>query len=193
MLEATARQTEGPFYPDSLPLDTDNDLLKLNDASSPADGEIAHFSGRVLSLAGLPMRGCTVEIWQADARGVYIHSGSGNASNRDANFQGYGRSLTGKDGRFYFRTIKPVKYTGRPPHIHVIVSRGDRKLLTTQCYIKGEPSNDRDRLFLQAPADQRDTLLADFRPDPRQVAGVTVPQWEAEWDIVIGLTPNERG
>ena len=186
MLESTAAQTEGPFYPDAMPLDTDNDLLRLNDSSSPADGEVTHFGGRVLSAAGLPMRNVTVEIWQADARGVYIHSGSDGGDRRDANFQGFGRFLTDSDGRFYFRTIKPVAYVGRTPHIHVIVRKGDRKLLTTQCYIKGEPRNDRDGIFSRTPVDRRDTLVAEWKP-----LGDAANQWAAEWDVIIGVTPAD--
>ena len=186
MLAETAKQTEGPFYPDRLPLDTDNDLLVLNDSSSPADGEVTHFSGRVLSKSGQPLRGITVELWQADARGVYIHSRSGRGDQRDGNFQGYGRFLTGSDGRFYFRTIKPVAYVGRTPHIHVIAKKGDRRLLTTQCYVKGEPLNERDRLYLRAPEDRRHTLLAEWT----RIDG-DAPQWNASWDIVLGVTPED--
>jgi len=79
-----------------------------------------------------------VEIWQVDASGSYIHSRSGDRGKRDKNFQGYGRFLTGSKGEYYFRTIKPVGYQTRTPHIHVIVKKGDRRLLTTQLYVKGE-------------------------------------------------------
>ena len=123
-LRKTPPQTEGPFYPDALPLDTDNDLLRLNDSSTPALGEVTHLSGRVLTTAGEPVRGATVEIWQADANGNYIHSRGGEKDRRDAGFQGFGRFLTDAAGRYYFRTIKPVPYGGRTPHIHMAVNRG---------------------------------------------------------------------
>src|SRR5678809_229907 len=104
----TPPQTEGPFYPDHLPLDTDNDLIVVNDALTPAVGEITHLSGRLLDAKGDPIKNAVVEIWQCDANGVYLHSGSGNggAAKRDGNFQGFGRFLTAKDGGYYFRTIK---------------------------------------------------------------------------------------
>ncbi|MEZ6094315.1 MAG: hypothetical protein R3C03_08740 [Pirellulaceae bacterium] len=70
----TASLTEGPFYPDKLPLDTDNDLLILNDALTSAVGQITHVSGRVLSTAGEPIRNAFVEIWQCDNHGAYLHS-----------------------------------------------------------------------------------------------------------------------
>ena len=75
-LTFTPRQTEGPFYPNKLPLDTDNDLLILNDSITPAVGEVTYLSGRVLGPDGEPIRGATIEIWQCDANGVYLHSGS---------------------------------------------------------------------------------------------------------------------
>src|SRR5256886_681161 len=90
----TPRQTEGPFYPDHLPLDTDNDLIIVNDALSPAVGEITHLSGRILDAKGQPIRNGLVEIWQVDNNGVYLHSKDTHAT-RDKNFQGFGRFLTG--------------------------------------------------------------------------------------------------
>src|SRR2546430_4199874 len=84
-LMRTPRQTAGPFYPDHLPLDTDNDLLIVNDSLTPAVGEITHLTGRILDAAGNPIRNAVVEIWQADANGVYLHSRSGNSDHRDRN------------------------------------------------------------------------------------------------------------
>ncbi|MCA9070687.1 MAG: intradiol ring-cleavage dioxygenase, partial [Planctomycetaceae bacterium] len=121
-LSRTPRQTEGPFYPDRMPLDTDNDLLIINDKITPGVGQITHLTGRILSPAGEPVRNAVVEIWQADNNGVYLHSRSDNGENRDANFQGFGRFLTGSKGEYYFRTIKPVPYAPRTPHIHFAIN-----------------------------------------------------------------------
>jgi len=108
----TAETTEGPFYPDRLPLDTDNDLLILNDGLTPAVGEITHLTGHVFTSSGLPIRNAFVEIWQTDADGSYVHTGGRQAAKPyDANFQGYGRFLSDAKGQYYFRTIKPVEYT----------------------------------------------------------------------------------
>src|SRR3954453_12815371 len=93
-LMRTPRQTEGPFYPDHLPLDTDNDLIILNDSLTPAVGEVSYVSGRILDARGEPVRGALVEIWQCDSAGAYLHTRSGNAEKRDQNFQGFGRFLT---------------------------------------------------------------------------------------------------
>src|SRR5437899_5645156 len=73
-LMRTPRQTEGPFYPDHLPLDTDNDLIIVNDALTPAAGAITHLSGRILDARGAPIRNALVEIWQVDNNGVYLNS-----------------------------------------------------------------------------------------------------------------------
>lgn len=181
-LVETPRQTEGPFYPDALPLDTDNDLLILNDRLTPAVGEVTHLSGRVLDRGGSPLRNVVVEIWQVDNHGAYLHSGTDNRDKRDAHFQGFGRFLTGSTGEYYFRTIKPVPYTGRTPHIHVKVKRGDRDLITTQCYVKGHPQNGTDRL-LQSIRDPRarESVVVDFAP----VAGSKAGELSARFDIVL--------
>src|SRR5688572_28933476 len=107
-LTRTPEQTEGPFYPDKLPLDTDNDLLVINDGITPAVGEVTWLSGRILDAKGDPIRNAVVEIWQVDNKGAYIHTGSDNGDRRDKNFQGFGRFLTGSTGEYLFRTIKPV-------------------------------------------------------------------------------------
>ena len=132
-LVKTPRQTEGPFYPDKLPLDTDNDLLRINDAITPAVGEISWVSGRILSATGTPIRNAVVEIWQCDANGAYLHTGTGNKGKQDANFQGFGRFVTSSSGEYVFRTIKPVPYPGRTPHIHFAVKAPGAEKLTTQC------------------------------------------------------------
>src|SRR6202453_2330024 len=111
-LSRTPRLTGGPFYPDRLPIDTDNDLLIVNNSITPAVGEVTHLTGRVLSRSGEPVAGAIVEIWQVDNRGVYLHTGDSSGRQRDTNFQGFGRCSTSRKGEYYFRTIKPVPYPG---------------------------------------------------------------------------------
>src|SRR3954454_7566438 len=146
-LTRTPPQTEGPFYPDHLPLDTDNDLLIVNDTITPAVGEVTHLSGRILDAKGDPIRNALVEIWQVDHNGSYIHSRDPNRAKHDGNFQGFGRFLTGSTRDSYLRPVKPVPYPGRAPHIHFKVLKSGKELLTTQCYVKGEPQNLRDGIY----------------------------------------------
>ena len=187
-LARTPEQTEGPFFPDRLPLDTDNDLLRITDAATPAAGEVTWFSGAVLDAAGNPLRGALVEIWQCDAHGAYLHSRSGNAEKRDGHFQGYGRFLTGLSGEYGFRTIRPVSYPGRAPHIHVKVSRGDRHLLTSQCYVKGDSGNGRDGIYRSLSPAEASAVVADFLP----IEGSRIGELAARWDIVLGMTPEDN-
>ena len=184
----TAKMGEGPFYPDRLPLDTDNDLLLINDAIDPAVGEVTYLSGRVMGKTGKPVRNAFVEIWQCDSGGSYLHSRSSNRKNADGNFQGYGRFLTDAEGRYHFRTIKPVAYPGRTPHIHFGVSKHGRRVLTTQMLIKGHKLNCGDGLFkrITEPA-ARDSLLVDFLP----LSGSRIGELVANFDIVLGKTANE--
>jgi len=185
-LARTAAQTEGPFYPDRLPLDTDNDLLIVNDGITPAVGEITHLSGRILDETGAAIRNAVVEIWQCDHEGVYIHSGDVSRKARDGNFQGYGRFLTDASGAYYFRTIKPVPYPGRTPHIHFKVKKGGRELLTTQCYIKGHPGNAQDGIWKSVTDPRaRESITIDFKPATGSPAG----ELAATFDIVVGRTP----
>ena len=185
-LTLTPKQTEGPFYPVDLPLDTDNDLIILNDGLTPALGGVTHLSGRVTDAKGEPIRNALVEIWQVDHHGVYLHKGSDGGVKRDANFQGFGRFLTGSTGEYYFRTIKPVPYPGRTPHIHVAVKLKGRPKWTTQCYIKGEKQNDTDGVFRGIQDErQRSSVIVDFLPLP----GVATGELAARFDIVMGFTP----
>lgn len=186
-LTQTPRQTEGPFYPNKMPLDTDNDLLIINDALTPAVGRITHLSGRILNRNGEPIRNALVEIWQVDNNGAYLHTGSGNAEKRDTNFQGFGRFLTGSTGEYYFRTIKPVPYPGRTPHIHFAVKLKGRERFTTQCYVKGEPGNERDSVLrgIRDPK-ARECVLVDFTPIKESRIG----ELAARFEIVLDSTPE---
>jgi protocatechuate 3,4-dioxygenase beta subunit len=191
-LMRTPPLTEGPFYPDKLPLDTDNDLIIINGNITPAVGEITHLSGRVLDAGGNPVKDVTVEIWQCDANQVYLNSRDSGpkANQRDANFQGFGCFTTGSKGEYRFRTIKPVAYPGRPaPHIHFKVKRGDRELLTTQLMIRGHSGNVRDGVFRDIrDLVDRELIVTDFKP----IKDSKIGELSAHFDIVLGRTPDER-
>jgi protocatechuate 3,4-dioxygenase beta subunit len=190
-LTETASTTEGPFYPDKLPLDTDNDLLILNDAITPAIGDITHLTGRVLSGSGQPLRNAFVEIWQVDHNGSYVHTGGRQPVGYDNNFQGYGRFLSDSKGEYYFRTIKPISYTlqgiYRTAHIHIAVSQNGRRVFTSQILVNGHPGNARDGLANRLEPAALKTLLADFKPLP----GSKLKELNASFDVVLGKTVNE--
>jgi protocatechuate 3,4-dioxygenase, beta subunit len=186
-LTRTPSQTEGPFYPDKLPLDTDNDLLIINDGITPAVGEITYVGGRILDAKGDPIRNALIEIWQCDSGGAYLHSKDTNKVKTDKNFQGFGRFITGSTGEYLFRTIKPVPYPGRTPHIHYKIKRGGRELLITQLYVKGHAGNEKDGIWKSIKDEKaRASCTVDFAP----LKGARAGELAAKFDVVLGLTPE---
>jgi protocatechuate 3,4-dioxygenase, beta subunit len=178
----TPRQTTGPFYPVDWSGDADADLVRVAGEAARAQGVVTHLRGRVLDARGEPVSGAVVEIWQCDAFGHYRHPRD-RAEGRDPGFQGRGRVATGPDGSYAFRTIRPVPYPGRTPHIHVAVMFPDRAPLVTQFYLAGEPLNERDGLFnaLRDPR-QREAVLLRLEPAERIETGAFL----AGRDIVLG-------
>lgn len=161
-LRLTPAQTEGPFYPVELPQDSDFDLLRQGDVRY-ARGQSSWLDGTVRDPDGRPVRGANVEIWQCDVDGHYRHPRDGGRA--DPAFQSFGRAAVDAEGRYRFRTIRPVAYSGRAPHIHVKVKLAQRTLLTTQLYVEGDPGNAADGLWrsLRDPLD-RAALTVPFRP-----------------------------
>ncbi len=181
-LALTPSTSEGPFYPVRMPSDDDADLVRVEGAVREAGGDILHLAGRVIDANARPIAGARIEIWQCDANGVYLHPGDRRRASRDTGFQGFGHAKADAAGRFAFRTIVPVPYPGRTPHIHVKVLRGGRDLLTTQLYRAGHPQNPSDFLFRRlAPDGQRRVSMA-IRPR----AASPRPAFKTEIDLVIG-------
>ncbi len=177
----TAPSTEGPFYPVAIPPDHDNDLVRVASAAREAGGEVLNLNGRITDPGGRPVVDAVVEIWQCDANGIYLHPRDSEQDVRDSAFQGFGRAVTDAGGRFRFRTILPVPYTGRTPHIHAKVFRGGRELLTTQFYRKGHPQNEGDFLFSRMTAEQQQRVSMAIIPRPAEVR----PEWETEILVVL--------
>jgi protocatechuate 3,4-dioxygenase beta subunit len=170
---ATPRQTAGPFYPREFPADGDNDLVAVSGRSELAKGEFLLLGGAVMDQSGRPLAGARVEIWQCNAFGRYHHPGDRSGAPLDPNFQGWGQFVTAADGEYRFRTIKPVPYPGRTPHIHFRVSGPRVPELVTQMYVEGEPGNERDGLYgsLEPAARAAVTIRLDKAPDGKALAG----------------------
>ena len=183
-LPPTPRQTAGPFYPLSLPADSDNDLVQVSGHNGTAKGTVSYVSGHILDPDGRPLSGARVEIWQCDTNGRYHYVRDDRANTAlDGNFQGYGQTVTDEKGGYRFRTIRPVPYPGRTAHIHFAVSVPGLARFTTQMYIAGEPLNERDGVLMgvRDPA-ARARLIVPLRPapeiEPKALAGT--------FDIVLG-------
>jgi protocatechuate 3,4-dioxygenase beta subunit len=187
-LTLTPRQTEGPYYPDHLPLDQDNDLTRILGGQAPAGGLVTEFGGRLLDVDGRPVADSVIELWQADQNGCYIHSrGAPAGKERDPHFQGYGKIITNAKGEYRFRTIQPGLYTGRTRHFHIAVNRNGERLLTTQLYFAGEPKNEKDGVLRSIRDEvQRLSVIREFKP-----VSPDGKEQVATWDIVVGLTPED--
>jgi protocatechuate 3,4-dioxygenase beta subunit len=188
-LALTPRQTEGPFYPRTLPADSDNDLVQVRGWPAHAMGVVLHLQGRVLNTSGVIVPGgTTVEIWQCDSQGLYDHPNQPLREHRDVAFQGYGSVLTDADSRYSFRTLKPVAYPGRAPHIHLKVETPDGRRLTTQFYLAGEPRNQGDFVWREAVrGDPRSQAMIEMRLETAN--GLESGAYTAWMDIVMSGGP----
>jgi protocatechuate 3,4-dioxygenase beta subunit len=182
-LATTPQQTEGPFYPVGFPTDMDNDLVQVRGQAAQAMGTVLHLEGRVLDTSGRTVPGALVEIWQCDAQGIYDHPRQPGRERRDSAFQGYGRMLVDAEGRYRFRTLKPVAYPGRTPHIHFKVAAAGNQL-TSQFYIAGEAQNDRDFVFREAARSPQQRERIEMRLQP--ASGLEPGALATSMDIVVG-------
>jgi protocatechuate 3,4-dioxygenase beta subunit len=182
-LAMTPEQTEGPFYPVTFPADSDLDLVQVRGQAARAMGTVLHLQGRVLDAGGNPLTGATVEIWQCDAHGLYDHPRQPGREGRDAAFQGYGRVVTDAQSTYRFRTLKPVAYPGRTPHIHLKVATAVGRRLTSQFYLAGEPMNASDFVYRSIARDPRRLERVEMRLEP--ASGIEAGAFAAAMDIVI--------
>jgi len=159
-LGLTSVDIEGPFYPVE-PIPLEQSLI-----TGPGFvGQELFFGGQVLSATGKPLSDIRVEIWQCDGNGIYHHPRAPEPSKRDPQFSGFSAQITDNEGAYEFRTLVPVPYPGRPPHIHVKLWMGQEELLTTQIYLEGQGGAASRKIALQAvSADSADRgqYQADF-------------------------------
>jgi protocatechuate 3,4-dioxygenase beta subunit len=162
----TPGQMLGPFYPLQPDPAAGNDLATV-DGRARALGTPLTIVGRVRDTAGRARAGVLVEIWQTNAHGRYHHPHDDSPLPLDPDFRGYGRAVTGSEGDYRFRTVMPVAYPGRTPHVHFRLSRGGQELLVTQMYLPGEAGrrNQRDGLFMSVDAAERSRLVGVAQAD----------------------------
>ncbi|MES2439554.1 MAG: hypothetical protein V4584_10830 [Verrucomicrobiota bacterium] len=194
--------TQGPYYPlaDDIPLDKDNDLVRLGDNLTAAAGIVTHVSGRILDSGGNPVRGALVELWHADREGDYSYStGVGRNSACDANFAGFGQFVTGRSGAFRFRTVKAGLYNGRTRHYHWGVTLPGRTTRTTSQTFWNETAYALNGTVF-ATQNSNDSVLSGITDAARKasvildytaVPGTTTGEVQASWDYVSGFTPVE--
>ena len=177
-LTPTPGQTEGPFYPRTFPADSDADLTRVAGRGEAAQGKPLYLRGVVKGTSGVPLPGTVVELWQCDALGRYHPAGDGTP--QDENFQGYGRLKTDGEGRYAFKTIRPVAYGGRPPHLHFKLAPPGGKALTTQLYVRGDAAEG-DGVLAALSRDARAQLLMTLTP----LAGREPDALAAEFDFAL--------
>jgi protocatechuate 3,4-dioxygenase beta subunit len=175
-LAATPGDAEGPFYPRRFPGDVDADLTRIAGHAGTATGTVLYLSGRVLAIDGRPLPQARIELWQCDALGRYHHV-DGDPGERDPDFQGYGVAISDGDGRYAFKTIRPVRYGGRPPHLHFKLSQASARPLTTQLYPRGE-SAERASGFGLSGRDARARLEFAMAPAAGREAGALAATYE---------------
>jgi protocatechuate 3,4-dioxygenase beta subunit len=175
----------GPFYPKDWTGDIDNDLVLVQGEAAKALGHVTHVSGKILDAAGQPIRNAQVEIWQCDANGIYRHPRDTSwfsKRERDPGFQSRGRMSTDAEGNYSFRTIRPVAYPGRTPHIHFKVDAPDKDQLVTQMYVEGDPGNERDGILNSLPERERASVVVRLEEADRLEQGALA----GVFNIVIG-------
>lgn len=166
----TAKQVEGPFFPKHKQIDKNANMTQIEGLDGHAKGEVISISGKVVDTDGNPVKGAVLNIWQADKNGRYMHEDAPETAPLDPNFQYWAILKSADDGSYKLKTIKPGKYAvteegdwERPPHIHFRVARKGMRELTTQMYFANEPLNEIDKLYLEAPENERSSIVVDFK------------------------------
>ncbi len=171
---ALAAMTDGPFYPprawrERTATDWDADLTRVVAAGRTLDalGEHLGLEAVVADTQGRLIDGAEIEIWQCDSLRAYHHPDVAAEPGRfDAGFQGFGATRSDRLGQARFRTIRPVPYPGRTPHIHVKLRHPSLGELTSQLFLAGDAGNARDFLWRGVPAADRAGLEMSLQPAP---------------------------
>ncbi len=175
----TGEATLGPFFPASYVDIGANDLTKVRGRN--AKGFPIEITGHVVQEDGTPLQNVILEIWQADANGIFRHPADPQSRNADPDFLGWGRAATGPDGGYVFRTIKPGGYrmpdgTRRAPHINMLImASGLMRQLQTVMFFDGEAAN------------ETDVVLASVEPAPLRRALICRPEGSGKYRFDIRL------
>ena len=153
--QQTASQTVGPFFKIGMTYGKLNEMVQEETA-----GERLYLRGHVFDGNGAPVDDAIVEIWQADANGIYNHPEDARQADADNAFFGFGRASTDDHGAYNFRTIKPGAVADMSPHLNIrIFMRGLLLHTVTRIYFSDE-ENGADQILASVPADRRHTLIA---------------------------------
>lgn len=187
---ATESTVFGPFYRPGAP-----ELPNGANIAEGVGGEPVFFSGRVADPTGKPIAGATLDIWGVDGEGWY------DVQLPDLKkMQVRGKIRTDNEGRYRFRSVKPVSYSiptdgpvgtmlekmrrhaNRPAHEHVMVSAPGYETVITHVFVAGDPYLDSDAVF-----GVKSSLIADFvRHEPGEAPDGTmldVPYYTVEYDF----------
>ena len=181
---ATENTVFGPFHVDDAPIRAMGDNICLD-----GKGESCLFEGRVLDLEGKPIAGATVDVWSDNADGYYDVQQPGI----QPKWNNRGRFITGADGAYAFRGIKPVSYPipddgpvgqmlgqlgrhpYRPAHMHYLVTAPGYEKLVTHTFVGGDEYLTSDAVF-----GVKNTLIAPF---DRVEGGQTL--WHSPFDFTL--------
>ena len=185
---ALAPMTDGPVYPPRAwrerwdDWDADLSRVQRDGRVLTARGELLGLELRVVDSGGRPVDGATIEIWQCDVMAAYRHPRvATDAGSFDEGFQGFGAGRSSADGALRFRTIRPVPYPGRTPHIHVKLRHASFGELTSQLFVAGDPGNARDFLWRSLSEDDRSGLAMNLQP----AAAESGQRWMARHALVV--------
>jgi protocatechuate 3,4-dioxygenase beta subunit len=183
------RMTEGPFYPPrawrEAWADQDADLSRVQQRDGSvrtARGELLGLELQVADARGRRIDGAQVEIWQCDAQRQYRHPSVRIAEGQfDPGFQGFGAGRSDAQGALRFRTIRPVAYPGRTPHIHLLLAHPSFGTRVSQLFVAGDPGNARDGLWRSLDDEAQAALAMQLLPAPAD-SGL---QWLVRHSVVV--------
>jgi len=170
-LEPTPRTGTGPFYPPDDSLAYDNDLTDVEELGRPAgipEGEVIEIVGTVKNTHGEPLAGAAIVIWQTDVHGKYDHPDESRADRAgeplalDPHFQYWGKTVTGGEGRYRFRTIVPGSYGRRPGHVHFRITHPDYRPLATEMQFADDPNREGDFVTGHLSESRRGRLVVEL-------------------------------